>query len=346
MSDKSEHRVWGIHTLDDTLFLQSGIIAIGWHEFGDLRKVGKTRDDFKKMYIKLHEKDYDFKRGRAPTAAGMLYRFLYEIKVGDYVVFPSKKDRMINIGQVTSDYQYVQSAGEYVNQREVKWINSSPRISFTNGALCEIGSALTLFSVKSYATEFLSTIKVKKKATIIKEEDESSGMSAEETLSTTKDFIVKELSRQLKGYDLEDFVAALLNAMGYRTELSPHGGDHTRDIIAYKDELPPRIVVQVKSQDEDIKEDLVQKLKGAMVEGDYGLYVTLSNYKPNAQAFLKANPKIRGIDGYGLAELVLKYYPQLDDWCKKIIPLKMVYVPDLSKEEEKEQGTLDHYING
>ena len=66
--------------------------------------------------------------------------------------------------------------------------------------------------------------------------------------------------------------------MGYRTILSPHGGDSGIDITAYKDELPPRIVVQVKSQDGDIKETTIQSLKGAMREGDYGLFVTLSNY--------------------------------------------------------------------
>jgi len=29
----------------------------------------------------------------------------------------------------------------------------------------------------------------------------------------------------LKGYDLEDFIADLLQAMGYRTIVSAHGGD-------------------------------------------------------------------------------------------------------------------------
>ena len=69
-------------------------------------------------------------------------------------------------------------------------------------------------------------------------------------------------------------VANLLQAMGYRTILSPHGGDRGIDITAYKDELPPRIVVQVKSQDGDIKETTIQSLKDAMREGDYGLFVT------------------------------------------------------------------------
>lgn len=50
------------------------------------------------------------------------------------------------------------------------------------------------------------------------------------------------------------------------------GGDSGIDITAYKDELPPRILVQVKSQDGDIKETTIQSLKGAMREGDYGLF--------------------------------------------------------------------------
>ena len=76
-----------------------------------------------------------------------------------------------------------------------------------------------------------------------------------------------------------------------------NGGDGGIDITAYKDELPPRIVVQVKSQDGDIRETTIQSLKGAMKEGDYGLFVTLSDYTPNARKYLEQNPIIRGING-------------------------------------------------
>ena len=75
--------------------------------------------------------------------------------------------------------------------------------------------------------------------------------------------------------------------MGYRTTVSQHGGDSGIDITAYKDELPPRILVQVKSQDGDIKESTIQSLKGAMREGDYGLFVTLSNYTKTHRSILK-----------------------------------------------------------
>ena len=153
-------------------------------------------------------------------------------------------------------------------------------------------------------------------------------------MNNTRDYILKEISRQFKGYDLENFVASLLNAMGYRTTVSPHGGDSGIDIIAYKDELPPRIAVQVKSQDGDIKETTIQSLKGAMMPGDYGLFVSLSDYTKSAKKFLKANPIIRGINGIELVNLVLKYYEGLDETYQRAIPLKKVYIP-VAKGEDK-----------
>ena len=151
-------------------------------------------------------------------------------------------------------------------------------------------------------------------------------------IESTKDFILSELSKNLKGYDLEEFIASLLVAMGYRTIISAHGGDRGIDIVAYKDELPPRILVQVKSQDGDIKETTIQSLKGAMREGDYGLFVTLSDYTKNARNYLDNTPIIRGISGSELVELVLKYYDNLDEKYRKIIPLQRVYIPALNAE--------------
>lgn len=240
--------VWGIHTMDDPLFLNQNLIAIGWEEMGDLSAINTSRDAYKEKYITAYP---DAKKGSIATSAGMLYRFVHEVQEGDYVVFPSKIDRKINIGVVESAYFY----------------------------------------------------------------------------EATRDFILKELSKNLKGYDLEPFVANLLQAMGYRTILSPHGGDSGIDITAYKDELPPRIVVQVKSQDGDIKETTIQSLKGAMREGDYGLFVTLSNYTKNAHRYLDNTPIIRGINGTELVGLVLKYYDQLSVKYRKMVPLKMVYIP-------------------
>ena len=186
---------------------------------------------------------------------------------------------------------------------------------------------MTFFAVKSYADEFLAVLDSKYKTTVPADDDETIAATADEIVESTKDFVLKELSKHLKGYDLELFIADLLGAMGYRTNISPRGGDGSIDITAYKDELPPRILVQVKSQDGDIKEATIQSLKGAMREGDYGLFITLSNYTKNAKKYLESTPIIRGINGADLVELILKYYDKLNEKYQKMIPLKMVYIP-------------------
>ncbi|XVG94989.1 restriction endonuclease [Eubacteriales bacterium KG127] len=122
--------------------------------------------------------------------------------------------------------------------------------------------------------------------------------------------------------------------MGYRTKVSKKGGDGGIDIVAYKDEFPPRICVQVKSTDSNIKEDTIQSLRGAMSEGDYGVFVTLSDYTPNAKAYLKQHPIIRGLNGSEVINLVLRYYEQLDDKYQDVIPLKRVYIPQLKDIDE------------
>ena len=275
MPEAAGKTVWGIHSKDDSMFLNQGLIAIGWESIGDLSQIAAVRDAYREKYIAAYPGS---KKGAVANAVGMLYRFACEVQVGDYMVFPSKADRMINLGVFEGEYYY-EAGQRYPNRRKVKWLKHIPRTAFSQGALYEVGSALTFFQVKNYADEFLKALDKGFSVKAAEQEpDETVARTAEEIRESTRDFILKELSRSLKGYDFEEFVANLLEAMGYRTDVSPHGGDSGIDITAYKDELPPRIVVQVKSQDGDIRETTIQSLKGAMREGDYGVFVTLSNY--------------------------------------------------------------------
>lgn len=329
-----EKTIWGIHSYDDNLFLRKNTLGIGWVEMGDLTKIEPTRGAFKARYAEIYPND---KPSAIPGQAGQLFRFLYEMKEGDYVVFPSKTNRMVNIGVVDGPYVYNASYENtqlgYVQQRHVKWLKHLPRTDFSQGALYEIGSALTLFMVKNYAEEFLAALNPSfKPSSLDTNKDESVAVAAADIKQSTIDFIIKTLSRDLKGYSLEDFVADLLQAMGYRTTVSKKGGDSGIDIVAYKDELPPRILVQVKSTDGNVNEKTIQSLKGAMHEGDYGLFVTLSSYTRNAIRYLENTPIIRGIDGQALAELVLKYYGLMSERYQKLIPLEMVYIPVMSEE--------------
>lgn len=329
----SENKVWGIHTMNDAVFTEENVIAIGWENMGDLSVLGDDLEAFKEKYRQSY---LGAPKQSVAVSASMLYKFVWEAQVGDYVIYPSKTERMVYFGVIEGEYQYMHGV-MYPQRRKARWIKKLPRTAFSQGALYEIGSALTFFTVKNYADEYLDTFLLRKGQDkfIRIEEDESVAATAEDIIQSTRDFILKELSRKLKGYDLEDFVADLFHAMGYRTKLSPHGGDSGIDITAYKDELPPRILVQVKSQDGDIRETTIQSLKGAMREGDYGVFVTLSDYTKNARAYLENTPIIRGINGADLVDLILKYYDKLSEKYKKIIPLKMVYIPVPQDGEEE-----------
>ena len=138
----------------------------------------------------------------------------------------------------------------------------------------------------------------------------------------------------MDGHTFEYFCAGILRQNGFdNINVTRGSGDQGVDITAYKDELPPRILVQVKSSSDDIKEATIQSLKGAMREGDYGLFITLANYTKNAQSYLSNTPIIRGINGTELVELILKYYDGLSDKYRQMIPLQKVYIPNMKSEK-------------
>ena len=91
--------VWGIHCAIDkeSIFLDSNVIAIGWREMGDLSRIAPNREAYKKAFSVVFP---NASKNSAANQMGQLYRFVCEAKIGDYVVFPSKLNRSINIGQI------------------------------------------------------------------------------------------------------------------------------------------------------------------------------------------------------------------------------------------------------
>lgn len=335
----TEMTIWGIHggrTGDaDRLFLKGNCVALGWVKMGDLSGIRPDREAFKAKVAEVYP---DAKPGAIPNNAGQLYRFVHEIKAGDFIAYPSKRDRQVHLGRVEGHYRYDPSkeAG-YPNIRPVKWIRSVPRTHFSQGALYEIGSAMSLFQVKNYAEEFRAALEGKEQAPPVTQ-DETVALVAEEIEANTRDFILKRLAQDLKGRPLEAFVAHLLGTMGYRTRQSPAGTDGGIDIIAHKDELgfePPIIKVQVKSTEGSIGDPIASALYGKVAPGEFGLLVTLGTFTTQAQSFARSKSNLRLIDGEELVALVLQHYEQFDSSYKGLLPLKRVYVPEVIEEGEE-----------
>ena len=54
MINTEDKRTWGIHTMDDSLFLNKNVIGIGWKAFGDCSKLEPTREAFKQHYVSVY----------------------------------------------------------------------------------------------------------------------------------------------------------------------------------------------------------------------------------------------------------------------------------------------------
>lgn len=328
---ESEPTIWGIHagkTGDaETLFLKRNFIALGWDKVGDLSLLAPNRDAFKARLLQVWP---DAKPGAIANSAGQLFRFVHEMKESDLVAYPSKLDRHIHLGRVEGPYRYDAALEDsYPHLRPVKWHRAITRTHFSQGALYEIGSAMSLFTIKNYAEEFRVAL-TGKAAAVPEDEDDTVGKVAKDIEETTRDFILKLLARELKGHPFAEFVGHLLNTMGYRTRVAPPGPDGGVDIVAHKDELgfePPIIKVQVKSNEGNIGQPIVAGLYGNVSSGEHALIVTLGTFTAQARTFERSKSNLRLIDGEELVALVLEHYDQFDSRYKGLLPMKRVYVP-------------------
>jgi restriction system protein len=302
--------IWGIHMeWDDATSPQNTKdIAIGWAALGDLKALPASRDAFKVAFAKAHPTD---KPGAVPVKAGVLYRFAKEITLGDVVVYPSKADRFVNIGLVDGDYAFLPSiSSDYPHRRSVSWKVHAPRAQFSQPALYEIGSAITLFQISNNADEFLATLDGKpfKASDVDAVSAVEIAVQAEESV---EDFVIKRLKNNLSAEQFEHFIAELLRSMGYFARVTRYAGDGGVDIIAHKDELgfqPPIIKVQCKQSLATIGGPAVQQLIGAIQPSEHALFVTLGDYSSDA---------VR----------IFNNYERFEPRFKTLLPLKRSYTP-------------------
>jgi restriction system protein len=271
------------------------------------------------------------------NSAGQLFRFVREMKSGHLVAYPSQVTRNVHVGEVAGAYQYQPDVSKgYPNQRPVKWMHEIPRTSLSSGLLLELGAAMSLFSVKSHAAELRAAMagKAAPADAVVADADTGSGIDADEAEQLTRDFILKRIAQKLKGLAMEDLVKHLLEQMGYRVRKTPVN-EPSVDLIAHRDVLglePPIIKVQVKSGDGAVSDRDVSALAGKVGPAEYGLMVTISVYSSPAQAFATGKQNLRLIDGNQLVDMILDHYDTFDPSFKAVLPLRRVYVPQLTAD--------------
>ena len=214
--------------------------------------------------------------------------------------------------------------------RKVTWTATVPRDMLPVDARNSLGAILTLFSVSDDAVTAIEQA-LSDEFPVVTERIEENDIAdaGEDVIEKAREF-VKDTLQNLNWNDMEQLVAGLLRAMGYRATVSPVGPDRGRGIIASPDGLgleDPRIVVEVKHRKGTIGAPEVRAFVGGLRRAK-GVYVSTGGFTREAQYEAdRSETPLTLVDIDALARLVEQYYDQFDNDARAILPLRKVYWP-------------------
>lgn len=158
--DIFNHELFGMHIKEknDALSEENPHVCIGWSNLGDLSDI-----DSKEQLSELYEANYDKNnRGRGQDV-GQIWRFIHDMKVGDYVIFA--ENSVFHIGRIESDYCYDTTEREsqdsdYKSNRKVKWLkkNISRSVLSTN-LHNSLKTAMSIWTLNDYRSAVLDLLR-------------------------------------------------------------------------------------------------------------------------------------------------------------------------------------------
>ena len=313
-------------------FLEHGVVAIGWAGVGNLDQY-KSRDD---ILLAVRSALPDRKPQSHVVGAGMLYRFSQEMAVGDWVITYNKQRRVYAVGQVEGDYRHKPDFNAHdPNVRPVNWLPKEiSRDAFSARTRNTLGSTLTLFLLPPEVEEEIAGVLNDGVVTEIEPRLPDSGEDENllDDIEARSSELIKDRIVKLDWQELQELVAGILRAMGYKTRVSPAGADRGKDVIASRDGLgfeDPRIVVEVKHRpatpmgSQDIRSFL-----GGRHANDKGLYVSTGGFSKEANYEAeRANIPVTLMDMDSLVKALLDNYRDLDPESQRLVPLKRVFWP-------------------
>lgn len=319
-------------------FNERGVAAIGWQLLATVAKPGMSRQALIDHYKALEP---HAKAGTAISGASQVWRFINEIQVGDWVVTYSPPNRTYMVGKVTGSYRYQPELADsgMAMARAVKWEPKQiDRDDLAVAAKNSLGSTLTVFLVPEFAKKELLAVLAGKPTPDPVVEAAAEVEAAEEIAADPLAGIeqqaierIKDLVSRLDWDEMQELVAGILRAMGYKTQVSPAGPDRGKDIIASPDGFGfenPRIVVEVKHRSGQMGSQSIRSFLGGRHKDDRGLYVSTGGFSRDAH--YEADRATVPLTLWTLDNLVralVEHYDNTDAETKRLVPLKRLYVP-------------------
>lgn len=307
-------------------FEANGVIAIGWMDT-DLSAL-----DHSEVVRRLRDEDPTGHASRATVPAGIIRRFVHEMKSGDTVITPDGTTRELLVGTIDGPYEYRQKAtiSDMHHYHKVKWEKRYSRDVLPQRILYSLGSVLTIFKFDSAdeALRILRTGTVADAKVGHEEAEPSAAEIAQSSEAGAKELIAHRIAA-LDDNALEAFFAGILRAMGYFTRVVGEGADGGVDIRAARDALfsqGPFLKVQVKARPNTaMAPQELRALAGVLKDGDRGVFVSTGGFKPAARS--EFGDRLTLIDAQELEQLYTEYYERCDEQTRALLPLKKVWFP-------------------
>jgi restriction system protein len=309
---------------------EEGIVGIHFGIPDDLS--GKGLDDIRKLYKKYSPEDSKFK---AAGAVGMLDRLVNVIQIGDGIITYNPETREYWLGTVSGKYFKAKGDVTLPHRRKVDWDQETvSRDDLSLSTRNSLGSTLTLFSVSSEVWGEMVSVQSGQRP--------EPGELAEEfklELQQDKQNII-ELARErlkdriisLDNSEMEELLAALLRALGFKTIVSPTGPDRGVDVLASPDGLglqDPVIKAEVKHRKNTaIGSQEVRSFITALRTTAKGIYLSTGGFTKDARYEAeRATTSVTLMDLDDLARLIETHYDSFDAEGRGLLPLTKVYWP-------------------
>lgn len=334
----------GSHGEHEAQFIESGRIFLTWDglkkDLGKLKEATEFREVQQQCYPEQTPKTVS-------NYAAQMQAFVTRMKVGDWVVIPSKLRPSISIAEVTGDYVFDKKAEDpYYHSRTVKWVAQDvPRSAFDQDLLFSIGAFSTICQIRRNDAEkrirAMAVAGFSGTSARAKGGDDELGSDGTIDLEqVAQDQIAKLIIAKFKGHGLAKLVGSILRAQGYTVHESPPGPDKGIDLLAAPGPLGfgrPRICVQVKSGDGPVDLPSLNQLIGAMhnSKADQGLFVSWGGFKQSVDKETASQFfQVRLWNQSKLIEELLANYENLDATLRAELPLKRVWTIASPDEEE------------
>lgn len=318
-------------------FKERNIVALGWG-LGDLKD--KNEDDIKRLMEEKYPNESKYTLG---ISASQVIKFRHTIKKGDYVLSYNPSSRKYLLGEITSDYYFsedlekedIDYIGGHNDTRDVKWLGEVSRDKLKVSTKNTLGAISTLFNINNEAKKDILNVFNNKTPS----PEEKEGDTENEDVSILKEDIkeksiefIKDKVNTLDPYEMQDLVAGLLRAMGYKTLVSPRGSDRGKDIIASPDGLgleDPVILVEVKHRpNTTMGSQEIRSFKGALKKTNRGIYVSTGGFTTDAKYEAERSEiPIILMDLDRLVKFIMQYYDNFDNDARTLIPLTKIYWP-------------------